>query len=124
MHRSTLEPWLGREQPGDFVVLAVDRNHSDLLVTQLLNEAGAGSFVFDQDVRARILFLLLDHLSLEIGKIKALADQVEADNSCRLEQLIEILIPRPCGCSDCGCSVIKSTTLTTRMRMSGTCDRN
>src|SRR6266404_3789046 len=76
MHRSTLEPWLGREQPGDFVVLAIDRNHSDLLVTQLLNEAGAGSFVFNQDVRARVLFLLLHHRSLEIGKVKAIADQV------------------------------------------------
>jgi hypothetical protein len=27
---------------------------------------------------------------------------------------------RPCGCSVCGCSAIRSTTLTTRMRMSGT----
>ena len=77
MHRSALEPWLGREQPGDFVILAIDCNHSDLLVTQLLNKAGAGSFVFNQDVRARPLFLLLDHRSLEIGKIKALADQVQ-----------------------------------------------
>src|SRR5215831_13180770 len=77
MHRSALEPWLGREQPGDLVVLASDWNHSDLLVTQLLNQAGTGSFVFDQDVRARPLFLLLHYRSLEIGKIKAIADQVE-----------------------------------------------
>src|SRR5262245_26476197 len=77
MHRSTLEPWLGREQPSDFVILTNDWNHSDLLVTQLLNEAGAGSFVFNQDLRARPLFLLLHHRSFEIRKIKAIADQVQ-----------------------------------------------
>jgi hypothetical protein len=36
------------------------------------------------------------------------------------EQFIESWSSRPQGCSDCGCSTIKSTTLTTRIKMSGT----